>query len=85
MFEEGGTHTMKRVAGFFVALVAVVSMILGVAALTPDTHAVNPKEVRCWTECFGPELSECCKYVVPGYGTWVECSRVEPVRYCYPI
>jgi len=74
---------MKRLAGFFVAAVAVVSMILGVAALTPDSHAVNPKVVRCWTECFAPEEVECCKYVVPGYGSWVECSLTG--RYCAPI
>jgi len=73
---------MRRIAGFIVALVAVVSIILGVAALTPDAHAVNPIAKRCWIECTDVRV-ECCKYVVPGYGTWVECTPTLPPAACY--
>jgi hypothetical protein len=74
---------MRKLAGFLVALLAVVSMLLGVATLTPDAHAVNPKVIKCWTDCFAPELVECCRYAAPGYGSWVECTATG--RYCAPI
>lgn len=65
---------MKRLAGFFVALIAVASLFLGAAVLTPDANAVNPKEIKCWTECWGSHLVECCKYSAPGAGSWVACE-----------
>jgi hypothetical protein len=73
---------MRRLAGFFVATAAVVTLCIGIAALTPDSHAVNPKETRCWSECW-VTLHECCRYVAPGVGSWVKC--VDTGWPCAPI
>jgi len=65
---------MRKLAGFFVAMFAVVSMFLGAAVLTPDAHAVLPNEIKCWTECWGSHLVECCKYSAKGTGSWTACE-----------
>ncbi|UCD62758.1 MAG: hypothetical protein JSW34_08305 [Candidatus Zixiibacteriota bacterium] len=56
-----------------IVLAGVLIMAFAFGAIAPDTQAVNPKEIRCWHECPGGHYLECCKYVVPGLGSWVKC------------
>jgi hypothetical protein len=76
------SDTMRKLTGFLVAVAVVVTLCIGVSVLTPDSHAVVPKETKCWTECW-VTVHECCRYVAPGVGSWIKC--VDKGWPCAPI
>ncbi|UCG62089.1 MAG: hypothetical protein JSV52_02005 [Candidatus Zixiibacteriota bacterium] len=63
---------MKKRVSIILAGILLVAFSFG--AIAPATHAVIPKVIKCWHECPGGHYVECCKYVVPGGGSWTECE-----------
>ncbi len=54
-----------------IILVAVLVAAFVVGAVAPTSNAVSPK--KCWYECLGGHYVECCKFVVPGDGSFTKC------------
>jgi hypothetical protein len=52
--------------------VMVLAFVFGVVA--PSSQAVVPKQITCWHECLGGHYYECCRYVVPKSGTFIDCE-----------
>lgn len=63
---------MKKV--ITVAVVGVFLAAFAIGAVAPNSHAVLPKEIKCWHECLGGHYLYCCKYSAPGVGSWTECE-----------
>lgn len=69
---------MKRLLGIVLLGVLVVSFAAG--AFVTDAQAVAPK--RCWLECSSstPDEVECCMFVVPKLGMFIQCTPTG--RFC---
>jgi len=61
----------KNLVGVII-MVFVLTFALG--TLVPASHAVVPKKIICWYECFEPHMIECCKYIVPGAPNFIICE-----------
>ena len=70
---------MNKRLSIILVFVLVAAFVVG--AMAPATHAVLPKEIKCWDECHAPHVVHCCKYSAKGVGTWVECEAT--IYYCF--
>ena len=67
---------MRKLLGIVLMGVLVASFAAG--AFVSDAQAVAPK--KCWIECVDRFALECCRFVVPGSGSFTKCTWTG--KYC---